>query len=336
MTHHMTYQPRSHPTVPELLDRDDPLAQTLHLLRMTGVVYCQSELTAPWGVAFPPMADCLMFHVLTAGRAWLRLDGEPPRELRAGDFALVPHGAGHQALSEPRGHGVPLFELPREPVAEWFEVLHHGGGGEACHMICGAVRAGDPVARHLVASLPRLIVISGCLQAPQMAWFQGTMQLLLAEAGRRRAGSESVITRLADILVIQAIRSWVESDAALQTGWLRGLHDRHVGRALALIHHDLTRAWTLASLADVAGLSRSAFAARFTRLVGMPAMQYLTEWRMRVALTRLKERSMALAQVAADTGYESEAAFSRAFKRVTGVTPGSVRRGDPSERALSQ
>lgn len=328
-------QPPSHtPIVPDLRRRDDPLAQTLHLLRITGVVYCQSELSAPWGIDMPPMTDCVMFHVITAGRAWLRVSGEPARELQAGDFALVTHGSGHQVLSEPGGRGVPLLELAREPVADWFEVLHHGGGGATCQMVCGAIRFDDPVARHLAASLPRVIAISG-LNAPEMAWFQSSMQLLMAEAGQRRAGGETVITRLADILVIQAIRSWVESDAARQTGWLRGLHDRHVGRALSLIHGDLTHAWTLASLATAAGLSRSAFAARFNRLVGMPAMAYVTEWRMRVALSRLQEANISHAQLAADVGYESEAAFNRAFKRVTGVTPGSVRREDHSKQALN-
>ncbi|MDB5998545.1 MAG: btr [Rhizobacter sp.] len=313
------------PDIPVFADRQDPVAQTLHLLRMSGVVYCQSQLSAPWGLAMPPMAGCLMFHVFTSGGGWLRVDGEPARELRAGDFALVPHGVGHSLLSDPSVVGEPLFALGREPVADWFEVLRHGGGGEVSEVICGAVRFDDPVARHLAASLPALITIEG-LHAAEMEWLHSSFKLLVAEATQQRPGGETVITRLADILVIQAIRSWLESDAARQTGWLRGLQDRHVGRALARIHRDLAQPWTLAGLAREAGLSRSAFAARFTHCVGTPPMEYLTQWRMRVAQARLKERKLGLAQLAGDVGYDSEAAFSRAFKRVTGITPGSVQR----------
>ncbi len=314
------------PQIPDFLDRRDPLAQALHQMRMTGVVYCHSVLSAPWGLDMPPMPDCLVFHVVTAGSGWLLIDGEPARELRHGDFALMPQGVGHLFLSEPGAASEPLFDLQREPIAEWLEVLRHGGGGLVSEAICGAMRFDDPVARHLAASLPRCITIEG-LHTPEMEWLHSSFRLLVAEAGQRRAGSESVITRLADIIVIQAIRSWVESSAASQTGWLRGLQDRHVGRALASIHRDPAQPLTLADLAREGGLSRSAFTARFTQMVGTPPMAYVTQWRMRVALARLQERRQPLAQLAAQVGYDSEAAFNRAFKRVTGLTPGSVRRG---------
>jgi len=316
---------RIHPKVPDFQEREDPLAQTLHLLRMTGVVYCHSTLTAPWGIDMPPMADCLMFHVFTAGGGWLLVEGEPAQQLQAGDLALVPHGVGHLLLSDPAAAGVPLFELERELVTEWFEVLRHGGGGAMSDAICGAVRFDDPVARYLTASLPRIVTIKG-MHAPEMEWLHSSFRLLAAEAGQRRPGSETMITRLADILVIQAIRSWVESDSALQAGWLRGLRDRYIGRALSVIHRDLSGPLSLNSLAQAAGLSRSAFATRFALLVGTPAMEYVTQWRMRVAFARLKERRVPLAQLAAEVGYDSEVAFHRAFKRVTGSTPGAVQR----------
>ena len=149
-----------------------------------------------------------------------------------------------------------------------------------------------------------------------------------------RPGGETVITRLADILVIQAIRSWISRDPVAQTGWLGALRDKQIGRAIALIHRDPERSFTLGSLAGAVGMSRSAFAARFTTLVGEPAMRYAARWKMHAAQMWLKEGDAALAEVARRLGYESEAAFSRAFKRLMGVTPGSVRRGGGVKREL--
>ena len=155
---------------------------------------------------------------------------------------------------------------------------------------------------------------------------QSTLRLMAAEAGELRPGGEAVITRLADILVVQAIRSWLETDPAAQTGWLGALQDRQIGRAIALIHRDPARPWTVASLARELAMSRSAFAARFTELVGEPAMQYVTRWRMQLALASLRDEGATVGELASRLGYRSEAAFARAFKRVVGVPPGAVRR----------
>jgi AraC-like DNA-binding protein len=159
-----------------------------------------------------------------------------------------------------------------------------------------------------------------------MDWMQSTLRFMAAEARELRPGGETIITRLADILVIQAIRAWMEQDPAAQTGWLGALQDKQIGRAIALIHRDPARAWTLASLAAEVAMSRSAFAARFTELVGVSAMHYVARWRMHVALTWLKEQDIALGDLAGRLGYQSEAAFSRAFKRFMGMPPGAVRR----------
>ena len=150
---------------------------------------------------------------------------------------------------------------------------------------------------------------------------------MATEAAALRPGGEMLITRLADLLVLQAIRSWIASDPAAQTGWLGALQDKQIGHALALIHRDPARAWTVASLAAEVAMSRSAFASRFSARVGEPAMQYLARWRMHLALAQLKEDDLPLGELASRHGYQSEAAFSRAFKRVVGVSPGSARRG---------
>lgn len=306
-------------------DAADPLGEALHFLRMSGTFYCRSEVTAPWGVDLPPMPDCLMFHVVTAGRCWLQVPGEPMRQLQPGDLVLVPHGHGHRLLSDPGVPAVGLFDLPREIASERYEVLRHGGGGAAVQMICGAVRFEHPAARHLVQMLPAVIAVDAS-SPPQAEWMYSTLRFMAAEAQQMRPGGEAVMTRLADILVIQAIRAWLEQGAAAHTGWLRALQDRQLGRVIARIHRDPAHPWTLASLAAEAAMSRSAFAARFTQLVGEPAMQYVTRWRMHLAESWLKEPATGVAETGARLGYQSEAAFSRAFKRHTGRPPGAVRR----------
>jgi AraC-like DNA-binding protein len=165
--------------------------------------------------------------------------------------------------------------------------------------------------------------------SPLTERLQDTLRLMALEVDEMRPGGEAVLTRLADVLVIQAIRTWLETDDAARTGWLGALADRHVGRALALIHRDPARDWTVASLAAELALSRSSFAARFTELVGEPVMAYVTRWRMHVALDRLQSGDTTVAQLAGTLGYRSEAAFSRAFKRVVGTSPGKVRQRPP-------
>jgi AraC-like DNA-binding protein len=311
----------------------DPLGEALHLLRMNGAFYCRSELSAPWGMTLPPMPAYLWFHVITLGRGWLEAGESDARLLQPGELALVPHGAGHRLRSEP---GVPapgVLELDREQLSDRYEILRHGGGGAPTTLICGAVRFDHPAARNLVEILPEILHIEGS-SSPGMEWLQNTLRLMAAEARALRPGGEAVITRLGDILVIQAIRSWIENDPAAQTGWLAALQDRQIGRAISLIHRDPARPWTVASLADELAMSRSSFAARFTELVDEPAMQYVTRWRMHLALDSLKHDGATVAELASRLGYRSEAAFARAFKRVIGVSPGAVKRAPDGETGV--
>lgn len=303
----------------------DPLGEALHFLRMNGAYYCRSELTAPWGMTLMAMPDYLWFHVVLAGGVWLDTDGADATLLRPGDLALVPHGEGHALRSEPGVAAPGILELALERVSDRYEILRHGDGGTPTTLICGAVRFAHPAARDLVEILPKIIHIEAS-SSLQMEWMQSTLRLMAAEAAELRPGGEAVITRLGDILVIQAIRSWIENDPAAQTGWLGALQDLQIGRAISSIHRDPARDWTVASLADEAAMSRSAFSARFTELVDEPVMQYVTRWRMHVALVALKEDGATVAELAGRLGYQSEAAFSRAFKRMIGVSPGAVKR----------
>jgi AraC-like DNA-binding protein len=318
------------PPVPQ-----DPLGEALHALRMSGAFYCRSEFTEPWGLALPPLPGYLWFHVVTSGRVSVDLGDGELTTLQSGDVALVTQGAGHRLCSEPAAPAPGILDLPREEISDRYEVLRHGGGGALTRMMCGAVRFDHPAARNLVALLTEIIYLDAA-STPDLVWMQGTLALIAAETKHLRPGGEAVITRLADVLIIQAIRWWMETDPSAQTGWLGALRDEQIGRALSLIHGDPARAWTVAALADELAMSRSAFAARFTELVGEPVMQYVTRWRMRVAVNTLQDEGATVAQLADRLGYRSEAAFARAFKRVTGVAPGSIKRhGEPEIGAIA-
>ncbi len=302
----------------------DPLAEALQFLRMDGMFYCPSELTSPWGIEMPHLPDSIWFHVVTSGT--LRLVDKTGVEhvCRQGDVVVLPHGAGHRAFDHPDSPTPVVFDLPHEYISRQYAILRHGGGGEATNVICGVVRFGHPVARALVELLPEIIRIDPSSQS-EWQWLPSLLSMMASETRKIRPGGEAVVTRLCDILVIQAIRSWIENDPAAMTGWLGALRDPAIGRAIAMIHREPERDWTVASLAAEVAMSRSGFSARFSELVGQSAMQYVTSWRMNLAVDLLREEQLSIAVVAAKLGYQSEAAFSRAFKRVTGEPPSSVR-----------
>jgi AraC-like DNA-binding protein len=309
----------------ELPSIEDPLGEALHFLRMSGTLYCRSEFREPWSLGIPAMDDSLMLHVMTAGKCLLEVEGAPSRLLQQGDLALVTHGNGHVVTS---ALGLPvskLFETERQQLSERYELLRLGGQGERASMICGLFKFDDPAARQLTTLLPKVIVVDAW-SSPQSEWIQSTLRMIASEAKAMNPGGETVVTRLADILVIHAIRFWIANDPSAQTGWLRALHDPQIGRAISTIHRNPGRAWTLETLAGEASMSRSAFAARFTELVGEPAMRYVARWRMHAAEVRLRQENVTVAEIALSLGYESEAAFNRAFKRHIGVSPGSIKR----------
>lgn len=312
----------------------DPVGEALHFLRMSGTFYCRSEFTSPWALAIPPMQNCLMLHVVTVGRGILQIDETVERTLHLGDLTLVPHGEGHVLTSNPGLTPAKLFEIEREQVSERYETLRLGGGGEKTTMICALFQFNDPAAQQLIAFLPRVISVDSWA-APQSDWIQTTLRMMAAEASEMRPGGETVITRLADILVIHAIRFWITHAPSEQTGWLGALHDRQIGPIISKIHRCPGRPWTLESLAAEAFMSRSAFSARFTDLVGESAMRYVTRWRVNDARSRL-QRGETIAETAISLGYESEAAFSRAFKRHLGVPPGAARRARSDSSSLSR
>lgn len=302
----------------------DPLGEALHFLRMSGSYYARCEFSAPWALELPAFPGTLMFHVVTSGSCTMVVPGAQPRTLRPGGLALVPHGQGHRLESEATVPGIGLFEVPREEVSDRYELLRIDGGGDPVTLICGVVRFDHPAGRYLMGILPRLIVLDSDTPL-QQEWLQSTVRLMAHEARTLLPGGETVITRLADVLVIQAIRSWLEGDPEARAGWLGAMRDPQIGRAINHIHRSPGQEWTVARLAHEVAMSRSAFSARFTNLVGEPPMQYVARWRMLVARSMLAEGTAALAEIADKLGYRSEAAFSRAFKRETGMSPGAAR-----------
>lgn len=305
---------------------EDRLARVLGTLRMRSTFCSHSEFGDPWSLEMPAIADSVSFHVLIAGSCWLRLPGEDAVELAAGDLALVPHGRGHDLLSDPAAPRGPRVDLlPQEYLGESYSVLRYGGAGPTTRLICGIVGFDDPAARQLVRSLPALLRVSGD-EAGVASSVRDTLRLIAAELAHPQPGAETVATRLADVLVVQAIRSWMNSDAEAGAGWLRSLRDERIGRVIEAIHADPGEEWTLERLARVAGMSRSSFSARFTDLVGEAPIAYLTRWRMAIAQSRLRDTEVTAATLAGELGYRSEAAFNRAFSRIVGTTPGAVRR----------
>ncbi len=314
-------------STPSLPVPSDPLGETLHLLRLTGTLYCRAELTAPWGIDLPLMEGCMMFYIVTAGQCWLEVDGDDPLLLQQGSLTLIPHGAGHTLRSHSEAKAEPLFEIPVEQVSERYEIMRYGGGGDFAHVTCGVVRFDHVAAQHLIQLLPKVLLVDAWDQ-DDGSWLQSTLRFITREAKELRPGGETVITRLADILIIQAIRAWLDSAPGADRGWLRALRDDRIGPAIAAVHRQPGGDWTVTTLAKEVGMSRSGFSARFTDLVGESAMHYVTRWRMHLARTQLLETSDSLVQIATGLGYQSEAAFSRAFKRVFAVSPGSLRKQD--------
>lgn len=302
----------------------DAWADSLHLLRLSGTLYCRAELTAPWGVAIPDLPTSMGLVVVSRGSCVLEVAGEPAHVLAQGSAALVPHGRPHRLLSAPGASVTSLFDLPVEQVSDVYERVRFGGGGEATHATYAVLQVREVAARRLVAQLPAVLLVEPWGGTHDTV--HEVLRLVARELAELRPGGETVLTRLADVLVVAVLRAWLEDDEAARRGWLAALRDEHLGRVLALLHRDPGREWDVATMAAEARMSRSAFVERFTQVVGEPPARYLTAWRLQVAHARLADGRDTVSDVARASGYGSDAAFGRAFKQAYGVPPGQVRR----------
>lgn len=302
----------------------DPLSVVLKDLRLDSTLYCALELSAPWAVGYPagPAAG---FHVVTSGHCELAIEGRPPLALEAGDMVLLPRGTAHElrAASDAgraRAFARSIVELATTAPRSGAGSVVFGGGGEAAAYLCGAIDFGARGDHPLLSALPDVIHVRGA-QGRAQPWMEMIVGAMACEARSGRAGSATVLTRLSDVLFVQALRAYLAELPAGAGGWMSALRDPVLSRAIAHVHRAPERAWTVESLARESGQSRSQFAGRFTSVVGVPPLTYLTRWRMYRARVLLRDEQARVSEVARALGYGSETAFSTAFKRETGMAP---------------
>lgn len=302
----------------------DPLTEALESLAFRGWVAGPLLLGGPWGVSVAPGVAGL--HIVTRGRCWLTVDGlERPVLLAQGDMVVLPQRPAHRLQDELTSPSVSLDELIRsDHSTKGPGPIHNGDSGHAS-LVSGNFISERREMSLLCSALPSLIHLPG-RQGRMMPWLEDTLRLMLPESVSDRPGAQAIVNRLVQILLIQAVRAYVSEMPARGASWLKALLDPDVGPALGLIHRYPEKPWTVASLADRVAMSRSVFSARFTSIVGMPPLQYLRERRMQKASRMLRDRTTGLRQIASRTGYQSVTAFSSAFKRWSGVTPGAYRR----------
>ena len=320
----------------------DALSDVLKSVRLEGAVYINAEFTAPWCIrgecGLPSVRERLagaehvaFFHFLVEGACKVRLaDGGDTLEAAAGDLVLFPQEGRHLM-----GTDLQLAPMESEAVAAAnpardAELVHlrHGGGGAATRFVCGYLACSRSVCRPLLEALPRALRIP-IGDGPAAALLRELLRAGVQESSASRPGASSMLAKLSELMFVEAMRRYLEKLPPEGKGWLAAVRDAHVGRALARLHADPGRAWTVDELSREAALSRSALAERFTALVGEPPIQYLIRWRLALAAQALRSGGDALARIAERSGYESEAAFSRAFKREFGMPPAAWRKAAP-------
>jgi AraC-like DNA-binding protein len=321
----------------------DPITDIFKTMHVTAFGQHRLEATAPWGFIREKQteekvtlsdkksspADLAHFAILSRGNCWLSVEGIPdPIPLTGGDCFLLARGTSYVLRDSPRTRPRSFREIA--PAAN-SNVAHYGGGGAPTTIVCGSLSFDRASLKPITQLLPSFILIKAD-QARTLA-LHNTMQALASEMVEQAPGSEVVATRLAEVLFIQLLRAHIASGVEWRNkGWLRALFDPKMGTALSAIHDSVNMPWTVESLADVAGMSRSAFAARFKELLGQTPLEYVTKWRMQKAMPLLQQRDKKLIDVARLVGYESDAAFSKAFKRVVGASPSEyLKRGFENE-----
>lgn len=315
----------------------DALSEVLKVLRLTSGLFLEAEFTAPWCIdsapgkedvrhILPDAEHVSIYHLVTQGRCRASFpEGRESIDLATGDLIMFPHGDGHRLGSDlqlaPVGAEVLVEPSPEGGLAR----IRHGGGGETTRFVCGFLACDKRLCRPLLGALPRMLRVP-LGDGPAAAWIAATLQHGASETHAPRPGSEALLGRLSELLFVEAIRHYTASLPESEQGWLAGLRDPYVGKALALLHAEPARDWEVEALARETGLSRSALNERFNALIGEPPMQYLTGWRLALASQALAAGNDAVARIAERVGYDSEAAFNRAFKREFGIPPAAWRR----------
>jgi AraC family transcriptional regulator, alkane utilization regulator len=316
----------------------DALSDVLRVAHLTGGVFLHAEFFAPWCIAsrltpelcrpvLGPVSHLILFHYVVEGGFHLRVEGGAGEVVAfgPGEVVLMPRNDRHLMGSDLDVPPVMSSEIIQPPNNGGLFTIRHGGNGACTRMVCGFLGCDGAESNPVIATLPPVLKLN-LEEGGAAEWIRSTFQYAAEEVSAGRPGSEAVLAKLSELLFVEAVRRYAETLPDGQTGWLAGLRDTHVARALALLHRDIARPWTVDELGREVGLSRSALADRFIRLIGVPPMHYLASWRMQVATQKLRNSSASLAQVADMVGYESEAAFSRAFKKAVGTAPATWRR----------
>lgn len=326
----------------------DPLSDVLTCVRLRGAIFYYVSCARAWVAETPASADLaaalcpgaehvIAYHMIQRGGGWVGITGLPPQRFEAGDIVMLPRGDAHVLSSAPgmrAAGGDNSWQVTTRDQAKPILISLHDGARELeseipaaeadAVIVCGFISCDMRPFNPLIGALPRLLHLPACNAG---AWVAPMLEHAVAESRHRRAGSAAVLERVSEMVFVDAARRHLESlPPEGGEGWLGALRDRHVGRAIGLIHERPAEPWTVDSLGHAIGLSRSALHERFLERVGMPPMQYLANWRMQVGAKLLRESRAPVASLALETGYESEAAFSRAFKRLTGLPPAAWRR----------
>jgi AraC-like DNA-binding protein len=314
----------------------DAFSEILSGVKLSGAVFFAADFSAPWGFSMPPSSvmaarlapganHIVLYHLLLDGRSIVEmLDGQRIG-LEPGDVVIFPHAdAHHMSSGDDAAPPFPNYGISAKVKARDLSPLHAGGGGEASRFVCGYMACDPCLCRAILKGLPAVFKVN--IRSDRSGnWLESSILHLLEEAASGRAGSDAMLAKLSEVLFVDTLRRYVSGLPEQQTGWLAGTRDPVVGKSLALLHSRFAQPWTIADLASEVGISRSALVERFARYLSEPPMAYLTRWRLQVAARALENTSRGVAEIAADVGYESEAAFNRAFKREFGQPTGRYR-----------
>lgn len=314
----------------------DALSDVLRVVRIKGGVFLHAEFTAPWCVASQVSPDecrillngadhLALYHFVVEGRLRARMSDGAEIEIGTGEVFMLPHNADHLLGTDFSLPPVPTSRLVEAPPAAGLWEIRHGGGGKRTRIVCGFLGLDRMQGNPLIDALPAMLVFDA-RQGSAASLIKSSLEFAADEVSRQRAGSATMLAKVSELLFVEAMRRYVEGLPPEQTGWLAALKDPIVSRALAMLHRRVGDAWTVEELGREVGLSRSALADHFTRLIGEPPMRYLARWRLHVAAHDLRHSDLPLARIAQQVGYESEAAFNRAFKRDLGVPPATWRK----------
>jgi AraC-like DNA-binding protein len=314
----------------------DAFSEVLNGVRLKGAMFFRAEFAAPWRLSTPhcraltptlaPGAPhMVIYHLVVDGSAQVCLDAESPVDLSPGDIVVFPHGDPHHLSGGTGSNQVDNAALLRKVATRDLSPMHAGGSGATTGFVCGYLTCDPLLCGPILESLPAMLKVN--VRTDRAGhWLEQSILHLVEEAASDRAGSDVMLAKLSEALFVDTLRRYVVGLSDNTTGWLAGARDPIVGKSLALLHSRPSHPWTIAGLASEVGLSRSALVERFTRYLSVPPMAYVKSWRLRLAAQALTSTPKGVADIAADVGYESEAAFNRAFRRAFGVPPARYRR----------